>query len=500
MSEASSALRARFYAASVAVLAVVVISLVAGSVAIAAPTHAGGIAAGGPRSPKSSPPDRSTKAPATKTSKSVTGKGPTATGVFTIDTSLSSSSGGGSEPSIAVNPVNPNQIAITRFGASWNGNSDMLFSTNGGTTWTNQSTIPAPPGVAGTAGCPCDQTIDFGQDGVLYGTFLTCTPDGSGGCSATTVVSGSTTNPASAASWQWNGAQLTSGSRTNADQPWLLSNRDTANAGQTDVYVAYDDFGGGPDARVAGSFGATPLNFTVDNIAGTESPLTTNPGLRLAADPNNGTMYALYEQSSGSSQPKSVTYRINRSNDGGATWTLNGNTDGIVVDTVSSDQAPGFKFGTVNALLGGVDHAAVDPTNSDVYVVYGQDVSGGNRIMIRRLTPNGSGGLNVGAAHNVSTQTDTALPSIAILANGTIGVLYISSDGISGGFPTFSAHLARSTDQGNTFSDVTLQSFSSRATTGGNWTEICTFMRGPRGSTPFTYAPSRSSSTSPSPR
>ena len=93
----------------------------------------------------------------------------------------------------------------------------------------------------------------------------------------------------------------------NVDQPWLLANRDPTNAGQTDVYVAYDDFGGGPDARVAGSFGAAPLNFTVDNIAGTESPLSTNPGLRLAADPNNGTMYALYETSTGASQPKSVS-------------------------------------------------------------------------------------------------------------------------------------------------------------------------------------------------
>jgi Bacterial Ig-like domain (group 3) len=468
MNDVFRAPRARVYGASVAVLAGVILSLVsAGPLAVAATTHSGASAGSGNDPRKSGPPDRSLQAPPA-TSHAPVRRGP-APGVFTIDTSLSSSSGGGSEPSIAVNPANPNQIAITRFGASWNGNADMLFSTNGGITWTNQASIPVPPGVAGTAGCPCDQTIDFGLDGVLYGTFLTCTPGG-GGCSATTVVSGSTTNPASAASWQWNGnpAQLTSGTRTNVDQPWLLTNRDPTNAGQTDVYVAYDDFGGGPDARVAGSFGVNPLNFTVDQIAGTESPLSTNPGLRLAADPNNGTMYALYETSTGSSQPKSVTYHLNRSTDGGATWTLNGNANGLVVDTVNSDQAPGFKFGTVNALLGGVDHAAVDPTNSDVYVVYGQDVSGGNQIRIRRLTPNGSGGLNVGAAQNVSTSTDTALPSIAILANGTIGVLYISFDGMSGGFPTFSAHLARSTDQGNTFSDVVLQSFSSPVTNNGN--------------------------------
>ena len=334
--------RTRIYGASVAVLTGVVISLVAaGPLAVAAPTSMGTNAAKTDESsPKSSPPDRTVHAKAPKARSAGKKAGPTVAGVFTIDPSLSSASAGGSEPSIAVNPANSNQIAITRFSASWNGNADMLFSTDGGITWTNEATIPAPPGVAGTAGCPCDQTIDFGIDGTLYGTFLTCTPDGSGGCSATTVVSGSTTNPASAASWTWNGnpAQLTSGSHTNADQPWLLTNRDPTTAGQTDVYVAYDDFDGGPDARVAGSFGVSPVNFTVDNIAGTESPLVTNPGLRLAADPNNGTMYALYEQSSGSGQPKSVTYKLNRSTDGGANWTLNGSSDGLTVDTVNSDQ------------------------------------------------------------------------------------------------------------------------------------------------------------------
>jgi hypothetical protein len=465
--------RTRIYAAFVVALAAAVVLLVAaGPTAVAAPvqTSVTSVAKDDLDSLKSGPPDRTVYGPPAHTRSRATPTGPTPAGVFTIDPSLSSLSSGGTEPSIAVNPTNTNQIAITRFGASWNGNADMLFSTNGGITWTNQATIPAPPGVAGTAGCPCDQTIDFGLDGTLYGTFLTCTPDGSGGCSATTVVSGSTTNPASAAAWSWNGnpAQLTSGSRTNVDQPWLLTNRDPTNAGQTDVYVAYDDFDGAPDARVAGSFGASPVNFTVDNIAGTESPLATNPGLRLAADPNNGTMYALYEQSSGGGQPKSVTYRLNRSTNGGATWTLNGNSDGLVVDTVNSDQAPGFKFGTVNALLGGVDHAAVDPSNSDVYVVYGQDVSGGNQIMMRRLQDNGSGGLSVGAAHTVSTSTDAALPSVAVLTDGTIGVLYMTHDGSSGGFPTFSAHLARSTDHGSSFSDVVLQSFSSPVTDDGN--------------------------------
>ncbi|HEV8558148.1 MAG TPA: sialidase family protein [Actinophytocola sp.] len=380
-----------------------------------------------------------------------------AAGVFVIDATAAASSTGGNEPSIAINPANPNEIAITRFTFAWPNNADVLHSTDSGQTWTNRTSIPVPPGVSGTSGCPCDQTIDYGRDGTLYGTFLT----------STSVVTGSTTDPTQASAWQWNGnpAQTTNGTHAQPDQPWLLVNRDPTTAGQDDVYVAYDHFAGNPDARVAVSYGAIPVDITADNIAGTESPLATNPGLRMANDPRNGTMYALYEQSTGNTQPKNVTYRLNRSTNGGATWTLNGNTDGLVVDTVNSDQAPGFKFGTVNALLGGVDHAAVDPTNGDVYVAYGQDVSGGNRLRLRRLTDNGSGGLTVGPAVNVSTSTDAALPSVAVTSDGTIGVLYDTFDGTtSTGFPIFTAHLAQSTDHGATFTDTVLQSFQSPAT------------------------------------
>ncbi len=418
-----------------------------------------------PPATSSSPPDRTvyvlpaTATPITRRATLI----PAASGVFTADPSLSANSGGGGEPSIAIDPADPTKIAITRFTFPWNGNADFLYSADGGITWTEEATIPVPPGIGGTSGCPCDQNLDYGRDGRLYGTFLTFSP--------TTVVTGSTTDPTKAASWLWNGnpAQLTTGTRTNVDQPWLLVNRDPTTAGQDDVYVAYDDFGGSPDARVAVSYGASPVNITADNKAGTESPNATNPGLRLAIDPRNGTVYALYEQSSGATQPKSVTYKLNRSTDGGATWTLNGSTDGLTVDSVKSDQAPGFKFGGVNALLGGVDHAAVDPTNGDVYVVYGQDVSGGNQIKIRRLQDNGAGGLNVGAATNVSTSTNAALPSIAVLTDGTIGVLYDTFDGTdSNGFPLFSAHLARSTDHGATFNDVVLEAFASPAKDNGN--------------------------------
>ena len=96
---------------------------------------------------------------------------------------------------------------------------------------------------------------------------------------------------------------------------------------------------------------------------------------------------------------------------------------------------PTPKFGTVNALLGGVDHAAVDPNNGDVYYVYGnRDVGTGNdRLAIRRIQDNGGGGVTVGPENFVTGQVEAAIPSVAVVSNGTVGVFYYTFDGFSGG-------------------------------------------------------------------
>ncbi|GAA1972700.1 hypothetical protein GCM10009738_57550 [Kitasatospora viridis] len=390
-----------------------------------------------------------------------------APGAYVVDVDAQVGATSAGEASVAVNPANPQQIAITRFTFPWNNDADLVYSTDGGVTWTDEATIPPPPGVANTAGGPNDQTIDFGRDGTLYGTFLT------GG---NQIVTGSTTDPTKAASWKWNNptpttTQLTSASGTNADQPWLVVNRDPGTASKDDVYVGYQDFRTNvPHDHVAVSPGsASPVDITRDHPAGTGalSGGVINGGLRVAADRRNGTVYALYQQGGGGTQPENVTLMLNRSTDAGASWTLGGSTDGIAVSTDDTRQGNGgYSFGNVNFLQGGIDHLAVDPTNGDVYVAYGADASGNNRIRIRRLTDNGAGGMNVGAAVNVSASTDTALPSVAVLDDGTIGVLYLSNDGTNAsGFPEFSAHLARSTDHGATFTDTVLQSFT---TTAGN--------------------------------
>lgn len=389
------------------------------------------------------------------------------------------------ETSIAVNPLNPNEIAITSFTFSWNGNAPIWHSTNGGQIWTQRFVIPPPPGhTAETAGCPCDQTIDYGQNNQLFGTFLSFVAATSFG----NLYTGSTNNPTLAASWAWwiigGIAQITNQAALNlADQPWMLRNRGTASANTDNVYVAYDDFSPifntPPDPRlmrVARSINNAPPQFPAgsDPVVGSSAPGNYNPGHRLATDPRNGWVYSLFQNctASCSADPRTIQFKLNRSTDQGTTWTLNGNAGGIVVATANSTQATP-KFGTVNALLGGVDHAAVDPTNGDLYYVYGnRDATGNNRLAIRRVTDNGAGGVNVGAENFVVAGTvQAALPQVAVNNRGTVAVFYYTFNGIVGGFPQFSTFLATSTNQGATFTTQLLSTFLSPVTDDGDATQ-----------------------------
>ena len=172
----------------------------------------------------------------------------------------------------------------------------------------------------------------------------------------------------------------------------------------------------------------------------------------------------------GAGTSQNINYMLNRSTDGGQTWGLNGSPTGIVVANADSNQSTP-KFCTVNALLGGVDHAAVDPKTGDVVYVYGNrdPGTGNNRLAMRRLTPDGVGGLNIGPELFITGQVQAAIPSVAITTNLTIGVFFYTCDGTSlSGFPIITAHFSTSTDLGATFFDNTLESFLSPAIDNGD--------------------------------
>jgi hypothetical protein len=387
-----------------------------------------------------------------------------------------------SETSLAVNS-NTNQLAIYAFqyntptsgalASTWgSGNAPIWYSSNGGATWTKKFTVQPPTGVSesgANAGCPCDATLDYDRSSNLFGTFLNYSPQD--------IYTGDTSDPTKPAGWQWQW-HTTGGvaDKTNlaangmADQPWLRVNRDPFSSTQDDAYVGYDDDSANT-VRVAVALGSRPPYFSVDSLVGTSGG-GINPGMRLAPDPRTGTIYAIWQLGGANPNPdgsKAISYNISRSTNAGNSWSLNGSSSGIVAAKANSDQ-PTPKFGTVNALRGGVDAGAVDPTNGDFYYVYGKkDAStGNNRLAIRRLTGNGSGGLNIGSEHFVTGQVQAALPSVAVTANDTVGVLYDTFDGTdASGYPKFSTHLAQSVDHGTSFFDTVLATFLSPETDDG---------------------------------
>jgi hypothetical protein len=112
----------------------------------------------------------------------------------------------------------------------------------------------------------------------------------------------------------------------------------------------------------------------------------------------------------------------------------------------------------------------VDPNSGDVYYVYGNrdPVTGNDRLAIRRIVSDGSGGVIVGPQAFVTGQVVAALPSVAVDSGGKVGVFYYTFDGFSSNIPVFTAHLAVSADRGLTFTDLQLETFLSVATDNGN--------------------------------
>ncbi len=189
------------------------------------------------------------------------------------------------EPSIAIDPNNTNRIVISAFSGSWGANAPLWESNDGGSTWTEQQTIPVPPGLpsATTTNCPCDQAFDYDRSNRVSGTFL----------SNVDLYSGTTTDPTMAGSWSWlldgmgNALRTNSVTSTGIDQPWLLVNRDPTTASQDNVYVAYDELTSNSE-RVAVSLGTNPPNFVRDNLSGMTGGGFVNPGHRMAVDRSNG--------------------------------------------------------------------------------------------------------------------------------------------------------------------------------------------------------------------
>jgi hypothetical protein len=364
----------------------------------------------------------------------------------------------GNEPFVAVDPTNTNNIVVSSFafGTPTNPQASIFYSTNGGTSWTLQNTIPPP---AAGVGIPRDWNFTYNSSGVLHGTIL-----GSDG----NIYQGATANPTSLAAWAYTGGgtRINTASVGTSDQPWL-----TLQGAR--VFVAYDAFQAGfinPTERVTVSDN-NGTSFVRDNPIsnGANVGNSVNPGTRIKTD-GAGNVYSIFGVGSTTATPgvHNVTYYLNRSRDGGVTWDFAANSavGGIVIDSGVSTQlcnactqASNNWFANVNDLRGNITAIAPDSTGSHVYVLIGKrDANGVDRIYLVSYEAQGA---NLVQTHEIVVSPAgqrAALPAITVKDDGTVVLMYETFNAQDN---TVHVHVASSDDFGATISsDIDEYSFT----------------------------------------
>jgi hypothetical protein len=383
-----------------------------------------------------------------------------------VDPTLHGSEGSGRAPSVALDAANPLNVAIVAQGDQ--GFHPDSFSSNGGETWSHLA-IPEPPGQtiqssfedSGLTGAGAKiiggrllGTVEYGRDDSLFASFTYAQGERPGDLCYNAYTT-DTTEPTNPNAWRWNGnpAQPTNAQPCmDHHEPWLLT--DPLEAANEDVLVGFPTDSGALEPPLHGlpsevstfkaklptsETGLGPAEFIHQSTAvSVEEGVGGDHGtVRLARDPLNNDAYVLEEECPRSGEPcEELVLRLNRSTDGGQTWSLDGKRDGIVIHT-------GKPF--PSSSLGGVDpgHAeyfsalAVDPNTGDVYIAFEHPVSGepGDQVFVERFEENQHGELVAGpeGPQQVSSGASaTGLPGIAVSEDGTVGLLYDSFIGSSG--------------------------------------------------------------------
>jgi hypothetical protein len=321
------------------------------------------------------------------------------------------------EPSIAVNPKDPNDIAVVTFSEPWGPGekAPVWRSSDGGRTWRKVRMLP--PIDKGFGG-PADQALTFSQDGRLF--LVTLGVDQADALLNKIVRPGATPG------------DVLLGQGFGDDQPQLGLDRSTG-ACAVHIYSAWLDTVNGAKSMVAAS---KDEGASVQSSTAADTP------------PNRTTRLAV------GGREAYVVFKSRR----GKTWNGLG-ANGVSVTGVT--EATTFftnEFG--NPSKGKVARARSSDAwiavgaDGAVYVVHvNKDTSGFGQLFVARSFDRGqtwqSSRLTDGKHHS-------AYPEIAVTANGTVGVLYVDYDD-AGAKTIFRHRFARSFDQARTWRDEILQ-------------------------------------------
>jgi hypothetical protein len=330
-----------------------------------------------------------------------------------IPNSQSAESDQSSEPSLAVNPLNPNQMVAGTFANGSVGNDGATpywSSSNGGTTWSSFGTLGS-----------VDKSLAWRQDGVAPLTVtLNCNT-----CTPTTLLDHITTYQGGATNF---GAPINTSAVQSVDQPWIR----TGAGGQT--YVTSNNF------NAANAGGRTASIVVSSNNGATYSPAIVlenvnpvggqdAPSVRSAV--NGSTVYAVFTRwGNPVTDPTTQNTVFTNSNVVVAKST---NAGASFAAGVTAANTNGYFSNTNNSALSlgqertGSDVAiAVDPNNANhVAVVYGSagtsPTSGTLQLNVVESTDGGATWTN---KFTTSSSVRSALPGISFTQNGSIGLLY----------------------------------------------------------------------------
>lgn|SRR5215213_6362830 len=351
---------------------------------------------------------------------------PTVTLVNVIPRALSGESHQDSEPNLAVNPANVNQLAASAFtsgvGFCGSGTAPIFISLNGGATWATSCIIPNDVG-----GMPGDITLRFtGIQGTLYAATLRNVGDLTLNILRTTDF----TSPDPMAVLR---------SRENVDQPYIHA----TNADAKDIILVgsndlNDSDAPGRTAVVDYSFKANETNpdFRTSRIEARPTSGQNGPPIRIAYHPA-GVIYAAFygwrsvdPQSTASSiiTADVVVVREDASTEVEKRFAALKEPDGSVgmrvVKGVKVPWNPNSQtdFGN-ERFVGSNISIAVDPRPEMSNVVY---LAWADRVGSNDYTVHVRRSINRGEtwSSDLRTITNGTNPALAISNNGSIGFLY----------------------------------------------------------------------------
>jgi hypothetical protein len=380
------------------------------------------------------------------------------------------------QPSIAVNPANPNEMAIMA-DTSPPGNTGYWFSYNGGQSWQKNFT---------QTGDLVDQSGGFGTSGELYWAIAR-----SPNAITATMHVVRTSNPTN------TGPFPEIDTRPNIDQPYVYAFSGVF--GPDRLYLGYNDLSHVPQSATVDvcldALASVPVFKQVRLEHRSTSPHDGYEVRPIAH--TDGTVYVAYK---GWRHWDGVTVTtdivVARDNDRGNNDfkdladpdTYPGWRVAVGVPIVDYEGAPGLGGQRLNNDLS----IAVDPTNSDtVYIVWGDNAESQYKLRVRRSL---QGGKNWSG--DLLTINKADLASLAINSDGKVGFMYQQL--VAGRWET---HFRRTTDTTGTNWDDTILARTNQAGEMADYTRLISVAKDFYGVFPAwnTPDPSNFPSTPPTP-